>query len=350
MPKSALVIGIDQYESPRAPNLSGCIDDANRIAQRLHWHGNHSLNFETETLSNPTRLTMQKKIKQLFSKDLETVVLYFSGHGTIDETANRGFLISADGEEGAWGVGLSDILMWANEAYPRISNSVIILDCCYSGDMGAGAYDNVSNDGDLAHVRTGVTIMTASKRNEEAFIVDGRSVFTKILLQGLDGEAADVVGSITSASLYAHVDRSLLNSQQRPVYKANVQRFSTIRTVHSALSEADLRALPALFPDDDQYYELDPSCEPLTVADRADRYEATLSIAFKKDNQARYRLLQRFNREGLVVPVGAEHMWEAAVDSKGCRLTQRGMHYLYLAKIGRFGQPITDISDMQAAP
>jgi len=35
---------------------------------------------------------------------------------------------------------------------------------------------------------------------------------------------------------------------------------------------------------------------------------------------------------GLVVPVGAEHMYFAAMESKYCKLTALGYHYWHLAK------------------
>ncbi|MCK5630344.1 MAG: hypothetical protein KAI26_07035 [Nanoarchaeota archaeon] len=42
--------------------------------------------------------------------------------------------------------------------------------------------------------------------------------------------------------------------------------------------------------------------------------------------------LQKFERVGLVVPVGEEHMYYAAINSKSCKLTALGYHYWNLVK------------------
>jgi hypothetical protein len=42
--------------------------------------------------------------------------------------------------------------------------------------------------------------------------------------------------------------------------------------------------------------------------------------------------LQKFEGVGLVIPVGEEHMYFAAMNSKSCRLTALGFQYWRLAK------------------
>ena len=51
-------------------------------------------------------------------------------------------------------------------------------------------------------------------------------------------------------------------------------------------------------------------------------------------NAGKFAVLQRYNRVNLVVPVGAEHMWNAAVESKSCKLTVLGEHYRRLVQEG----------------
>jgi len=46
--------------------------------------------------------------------------------------------------------------------------------------------------------------------------------------------------------------------------------------------------------------------------------------------------LQQCNRHSLIEPVDAEHMYFAAINSKGCRLTALGAYYRELAKRGHF--------------
>lgn len=40
-----------------------------------------------------------------------------------------------------------------------------------------------------------------------------------------------------------------------------------------------------------------------------------------------FSVLQKYSRLNLLVPVGAPHMWHAAMEGKTCRLTALGEHY-----------------------
>ena len=46
----------------------------------------------------------------------------------------------------------------------------------------------------------------------------------------------------------------------------------------------------------------------------------------KKNNEV-FSILQKYNRLNLVIPVGAEHMYFAAMESKSCKLTVIGEFY-----------------------
>ena len=45
------------------------------------------------------------------------------------------------------------------------------------------------------------------------------------------------------------------------------------------------------------------------------------------ENVAKFKMLQKFNRINLVIPVDAEHMYFAAMENKSCKLTILGEHY-----------------------
>ena len=54
---------------------------------------------------------------------------------------------------------------------------------------------------------------------------------------------------------------------------------------------------------------------------------------------SKFKLLQKYNRINLVVPVDAEHMYFAAMESKSCKLTILGEHYWNLIAKDRIWQP-----------
>jgi|CXWL01.1.fsa_nt_gi hypothetical protein len=327
--KKALVVGIDDY--PTSP-LHGCVNDAVAIANTLEKNGDGSPNFSVHLLtSNETNVTsaiLSEAISKLFLGDADTVLLFFAGHGIINPDTNAGYIVSQNGAKGSWGVSLSEILGLANRAYPRIKSTVIILDSCHSGF--AGEVPSLGNE-QISAIGSGVTILTACHRNGTAEETNGHGLFTDILLDGLSGSSADICGRITPASVYSHVDQTLGPWEQRPIYKANVQTFVTLRQVSPKIPLEILRHLPEYFPDATSTISLDPSFEP----DRENVPIEFKSFPVNENNVRIFKELQICNRHGLVMPINAEHMYYAAINSTGCKLTALGAHYRKLAEMKR---------------
>lgn len=331
----AVVIGIDDYKEHNS--LEGCVRDAVGVATRLEKHGNGGdPNFEvllvTSDKDDVSADELLAKIKRLFSKSSpsETAILYFAGHGIIDDETSKGFLQTPDGTTSSPGVNLDDVIELANKAYPEIQSSIIVLDCCHSGVIASGsAYKGISKN--VSAIGDGVTIMTACRQGEVATEDKGQGTFTSILLDGLDGAASDVLGRITPASLYAYVDQSLGEFEQRPVYKANVQKFVTVRTVPPKVSKEILRKLPEYFPFASHVFKLDPSYEK----DRGEEAKNLEDIPYCEKKHKIYRELQKLCNQGLIKPTEHDHMWHSAVFSGGCKLTATGAHYRYLAERGK---------------
>lgn len=327
--QKALIVGIDDYE--RSP-LTGCVNDAEAVNAVLERNDDGSPNFSTRLLtSNGNSVTcgvLEKELQNLFSGQAETALLYFAGHGRPIKNGDS-YIVAQDGKEGSWGPPLSQILSYANNARSNITSSIIILDSCYSGNLGEvpslGAGEQTSTIGN------GVTILTACHRSEGAAEYNGHGLFTGILIDSLSGSAADILGRITPASIYSHVDQTLGPWEQRPIYKANVQRFISLRQVAPKISGEILRKLPRYFKNPSDVFPLDPSFEP----DRENVPKEFKHIPVNDDNAKAFKELQRCNRHGLVVPVNAEHMYYAAINSTGCKLTPLGVHYRKLAEAKR---------------
>ena len=92
-----------------------------------------------------------------------------------------------------------------------------------------------------------------------------------------------------------------------------------------------LRRLPDYFPDATSVFPLDPSFEP----DRQNVPDEFKNIPVNENNSRTFKELQICNRFGLVTPVDAEHMYYAAIQSTGCKLTALGAHYRKLAELKR---------------
>lgn len=316
--RKALVVGINFYD--RLPELFGCVSDAGAMEAVLARHGNGFRNFDVEHLlasgrnEAVSRKVLKETVRELFADDIEIALLYFAGHGYIEATG--GYLCASDARSGDDGLPLNEILTLANAS--RTRNKVIILDSCHSGIMGSSPIAPQT-----ALLSDGMTILTASTAEQYASEENGGGIFSSLLVDALQGGAANLVGDVTPGSVYAHIDQSLGSwERQRPVFKTNVKYFVSLRKVEPPIPLDDLLRIVKLFPTPRFEFELDPSYEPESgVADPA--------------KTAVFAILQKYNRVNLVVPVGAPHMWHAAMESKKCRLTTLGEHYRRLVAQNR---------------
>jgi len=151
---------------------------------------------------------------------------------------------------------------------------------------------------------------------------DARGQFSTYLEGALQAGAADVLGHVNVAGLYSYLSESFGAWEQRPTFKANIDRLHDIRTCQPLVPLETLRKLTEWFPTPDFDYPLDPSYEPTANKER-------------HPNETIFSGLQRFRACRLVDPIGAEHMYYAAINSTGCRLTPLGKHYWSLVKAGR---------------
>lgn len=327
--RKALIVGIDYYE--HVSGLGGCVSDAYQVKAVLERHADGTLNFPSPNVligasqnRAVSKSQLREAVRELFFDDAEIAVLYFAGHGYIEDTG--GFLCASDSVAGDDGVALADVMTWANRS--DASNRVIILDSCHSGVVGN---DTIATG--LAEISDGVTILTASTAEQYAMETPGggAGVFTSLLVDALNGSAANLVGDITPGSVYAHIDQSLGPWAQRPVFKTNVKTFVSLRRAEPPIELADLQALTSHFPAPDYDFPLDPSYEP----ERSQEQSDDPSIPDPDpENTATFKVLQNYVRVNLVRPVDAPHMWHAAMQSKSCALTVLGQHYWNLVEKG----------------
>ena len=327
--RKALIIGIDHYThiSP----LSGCVNDAHAVKEMLERHADGTVNFVTPKILTGTSFTksvekkeLKEAVRELFVGDADIALFYFAGHGYTEDTG--GFLCASDCETGDDGFSLVELMTLASKSTAR--NKVIILDSCHSGIAGDRPTEQRT-----AEINEGMTILTASTASQYAMEVPGggAGVFTNLLVDALSGAAANLVGDVTPGSIYAHIDQSLGPWAQRPVFKTNVKMFVSLRKAIPPISLADLQALIVHFPEAGYNFELDPAYEP----ERSEEQRNNSIIPAPDPEKTKvFATLQRYAKVNLVKPVGAPHMWHAAMQSKSCQLTVLGEHYRKLVASG----------------
>jgi hypothetical protein len=317
--RRALVVGIGYYKS--YPKLQGSVVDAEAIANLLMWNGDGTKNCDvrlecaTGPRSSMTRRKLADLVGELFNgSDAETAVFYYAGHGALAGPGG-GFLVTSECSNSFEGLAWSEVVGLANQSLAR--DKVLIVDTCLSGAVGTRV-----TEGSKEELAEGVTILAASTEGQEAGEDSGVGSFTTFLCDALQGTAANLIGEVSPASVFAHIDQNLGPWGQRPAFKTNVKRFVSLRKVKSQITIEDLRQLPKIFRRPTDEYSLDPS------------YEPTSEVA-RKGNVARFALLQRYARVNLVVPIETEHLYFAAMNSKACRLTALGRHYWRLVNSKR---------------
>ncbi len=320
--RKALVVGINYYE--HGPALYGCVNDANGVKNILERNSDGTVNFAVKLITGTgsadrvTRSELREQAQELFAGDDEVALLYFAGHGHIEVTG--GYLLTSDAKTGDEGVPLGDILTYANNS--KVRNRIIVLDSCHSGIAAAKPAAPLN-----AELTEGLTILTASTAEQYATEEHGAGVFTSLFIDALSGAAGNLVGAVTPGSVYAHIDQSLGPWDQRPVFKTNVKSFVSLRQVEPPVSLANLQRITELFPTPGFEFPLDPSFEP----ERSDPSDTSIPSP-NPENTAKFAILQNYCRVNLVVPVGAPHMWHAAMGSKSCKLTVLGEHYRSLVE------------------
>ena len=324
--RKALIVGINYYKNYTL--LTGCVNDAEAMLEVLRINGDDkkTLNFPAPKLltaenatSEVSVATLKKELEEHFLDDPDVALFYFAGHG---HQGSADVDLLASDSVGGSGLSVDWLIKLANKSNAK--NSVLILDCCH-----AGAVAQSSLDADFSEIKRGTTILTATTAEAVAKETHGRGVFTTLLIHALEGAASDLLGHITPGSVYAHIDQSLGQKSQRPVFKTNITEFVSLREVTTQVTLEDLRSISTLFPREGYVYKLAPSYEPLRSGSEPPGFPAPI-----QEHVDKFRILQRFNRVNLVVPLGCQNMWDAAMETKACKLTQLGEHYRRLDAAG----------------
>jgi hypothetical protein len=143
-----------------------------------------------------------------------------------------------------------------------------------------------------------------------------------LVVDALDGGAADLLGEVSAPAIYAYVEAALGAWDQRPLYKSHASQVTTLRSCHPPIDRRILRRLPTLFSLPNEDLALDPSHE-----ETSPQPDPQKCAVFKE--------LLALHRVHLLIPVGAPHMYDAAVQSRGCQLTATGRYYWRLADAKR---------------
>lgn len=130
----AFVIGNNKYRS--LPNLKTAVNDANATADLLKDHYGFTVTLLTDATRADILGTLAKLRGQLADRD--NLLIYYAGHGWLDEAAGRGYWWPVDARE-------NDPTNWIDNANitgavraMRAKHILVVADSCYSGSLTRG--------------------------------------------------------------------------------------------------------------------------------------------------------------------------------------------------------------------
>lgn len=316
MKRRALLVGINHYPGSDFGDLECCEEDARAMAELLRRHGNHADgesgedNFECTLLTATDRAidaeAMAAAVDQMMSSEAagDECLFYFSGHGWVTE--DGGYLVTQGGTKAAPGYPMRRLLEAADNGEDR--SVLIILDCCHSGQIG-----NITAGEESGKVLIGpeVTVLAAAAADQESAQYGQFSLFTHLLLQALEGGAADARGMVYAAAVFAYVEQALGEKEQCPVYKCYSRRLKLLRKCRPLVSDESLMRLPELFLYPEEELNLDPDW--LHDDDRLARLQNLLHGAVVEAGDANeVRTVAEQSGRIRLTPMGRMH-WERAI-------------------------------------
>lgn len=221
------MVGMGYYTE--LEELPATLNDSLNMERALETHFDGYDNFTvTRRDSLPDDSLTADKILTEFdlllrnSADLD-LVFYFSGHALANQWGMH--LLAAD-QSGGSGVGIPFETLMYRASQERFASLTCILDCCFAGSASKiGLPDPL----DFSLLRRNVTILASS--SSTSFIDDDLSDYTRVIVDGLDGEAVDSDGHVTAFELHRLAAGRLRGARNgSPVIKSNCSDMVDLRS------------------------------------------------------------------------------------------------------------------------
>jgi WD40 repeat protein len=230
--RSALIVATSTYEDARLARLDAPAQDARSLELVL---GDPNIGgFDILVLEDQPKHTIDQELEGFFDKRAreDVLLLYFSGHGITTAAPQRSYFFAARNtrtdrlQSTAVAAGYVNELM----RHSRARQKVLLVDCCHGGafkwDMvkaGASAGIIESFHGENTP-GTGTAVITASQATQFALQGESikgspvQSVFTRVLVEGLETGQADVNsdGHVSLDELYDYLREKATTESQVP--------------------------------------------------------------------------------------------------------------------------------------
>ncbi len=131
----ALLIGINDYNDPKIPDLETAVNDTTAMAKLLR----ERYGFKVKLLLDhkATRKAIYQALRNLASSTTpdDNILIYYAGHGDLDRLTNDGWWIPSDAEGGDPVTYLNNFLIQTYIRSMKARHVLLISDSCYSGTL-----------------------------------------------------------------------------------------------------------------------------------------------------------------------------------------------------------------------
>lgn len=248
----ALVVGNNRYEN--LSDLKGAEVHAIKVDALLRTHQDGRPNMICKLLTSKKAdirdHLVNSGLKELFSHNCsDLLIFYFYGHGA--KTSKGLYLQAFNSDGGVNGILMSDLIEYAMDS--KVSDIVIILDCCHSGGIADLQFDG---DRGMAGIPEGVSILASTGANQKSYEPNGESKFSDAICRQLE-DGGDEFGRVKISHLLTEVMDSLEQAwNQKPQGILNIRNNSVLRINKPQIPHDVLFELTAYFPSKDFEFSL----------------------------------------------------------------------------------------------
>ncbi len=216
----ALIIGNNQYQDQQGKwqSLSTAVKDAREVAALLKEQYGFT---DIRLLENATRRDVLFALEDLANRSLknDNVLIYYAGHGFLDDETNKGFWVpvDAEGDDHTTFLRNSTIRDEVSSIASRVQHTLLISDSCFSGSLlrtasrGISQSDYTEKYFEKVSNKKSVQIMAAGGFEfvDDDYRESGHSPFTYFLINELKTNNSPM---FTVSQLSGNVERAVANN------------------------------------------------------------------------------------------------------------------------------------------
>ena len=210
----ALIIGNNDYQN--LPTLETAVNDAKAVARTL----TKDYGFKVKTLINATHADIIDTLDEYRETltDLDNLLIYYAGHGWLDEDTNRGYWLPVDAKKNRRSRWVSNATITDSLKGLRAKHVMVVADSCYSGTLVRGAGVSLRTSDywkKMANKRTRVALTSGGLEPVADKGGGGHSPFAKAFIETLKNNDAVMDATQMFSAMRRPV---MINTNQTPEY------------------------------------------------------------------------------------------------------------------------------------